>query len=219
MPAGQKKRGNMAKDVNRSKSERARTMREARETAERRGRMWNYAIGALIVVVVAGLVVLALTRERSEDVEIAGLQTYSDLSNTHTEGPVEYEHTPPAGGMHNSVWLNCGIYSEPVPNENAVHSLEHGAVWITYDPALSESDVAELRDYVEGLRLRVRQFIVVSPYEGLPSPVVASAWERQVMLDGVDDERLRHFVDQFVQGPQSPEPGARCDGGVGTPDA
>lgn len=219
MPAGEKARGNVAKDVKRGKSERARTMREAREAADRRGRMWNYAIGALVVIVVAGLVVLALSRERSEDVDIVGLQTYSDLSNTHTEGPVEYEHTPPAGGLHSSTLLNCGIYSEPIPNENVVHSLEHGAVWITYDPTLSDSDVAELRDFVEGLRQRVREYIVVSPYEGLPSPVAASAWERQVFLDGVDDERLRQFVDQFVRGTQSPEPGGPCTGGIGTPDA
>lgn len=203
-----------------SKTDRAAAMRAEREAAERRGKRWNYAIAGLAVVAVAGLVVLALTRDEGADnVEIAGLLTYDDVSGIHTEEPVDYEQSPPVGGMHSEVLLNCGVYSEPVPNVNAVHSLEHGAVWITYDPALADEDVADLREYVSGLRNSERQYVVVSPYEGLPTPVVASAWARQVQLDGVEDERLGHFVDQFVRGAQSPEPGAPCSGGVGTPDA
>jgi hypothetical protein len=202
-----------------SKTDRAAAMRAEREAAERRGKRWNYAIAGLAVVVVAGLVALALTMDKdSDDVEIAGLSTFDDVAADHTEQPVEYEQTPPVGGMHSEVLLNCGIYSEPVPNENAVHSLEHGAVWITYDPSLADEDVADLREYVTDLRNSVRQYVVVSPYEGLPAPVIASAWARQVQLDGVSDERLGQFIDQFVRGTQSPEPGAPCSGGVGTPD-
>ncbi len=124
---------------------------------------------------------------------------------------MNYPQTPPVGGNHNAQWLNCGIYDQPVPNENAVHALEHGAVWVTYNPDLSAEDVQTLRD------LMPSSYIVLSPYAGLDAPVVASAWGVQLKLDGVDDPRLKSFIDVYRQGSQTPEPGAACDGGVGTP--
>ncbi len=54
----------------------------------------------------------------------------------HLEEPVTYTENPPVGGVHNPVWQNCGYYAAPIPNETAVHSLEHGAIWITYQPDL-----------------------------------------------------------------------------------
>ena len=62
------------------------------------------------------------------------VKSYSNLSRNHTKEPVDYPQTPPVGGPHNPIWQNCGFYSKPVRNEHAVHSMEHGAVWITYSP-------------------------------------------------------------------------------------
>ena len=75
------------------------------------------------------------------------------------------------GGDHNAVWLNCGIYSAPVANENAVHSMEHGAVWITYPPSLAKDAVDQLTDLV-----KTENYVVLSPYQNLPSPLVAPKW-------------------------------------------
>jgi hypothetical protein len=112
------------------------------------------------------------------------------------------------------VWQNCGFYEEPVPNEPAVHSLEHGAVWVTHDPGLEEDQVEELRTLAEE-----NSYVLVSPYEGLSAPVVASAWGHQVELEGAGDENLQSFVEAYQQGPQTPEPGASCSGGTGEPAA
>ncbi len=97
-------------------------------------------------------------------------------------------------------------------DENAVHTLEHGAVWVTYSPDLPQEEVSELQDLANS-----RDCVLVSPYPDLDSPVVASAWGKQLQLEGADDPALNRFVGSYLQGPQTPEPGATCTGGVGTP--
>jgi hypothetical protein len=134
-----------------------------------------------------------------------GVQSFENLSRDHTEGPVDYGQTPPVGGPHYRVWQNCGFYAEPVREENAVHSQEHGAVWITYRPNLPQDQVDKLRDLASG-----QSYVLVSPYPELPAPVVASAWGKQLRLEGANDPRLEQFVRAYQQGPQSPEPGAPC---------
>jgi hypothetical protein len=149
--------------------------------------------------------------ERAEQ-PIEGLETFEGLTQNHVAGPVDYPQNPPVGGDHAAAWQNCGFYPDPVGDENAVHSLEHGAVWITHDPDLPAADVETLRGLADA-----NNYVLVSPKDGLPSPVVASAWGLQVQLDGVDDDRLPVFLQAYVRGPQTPEPGAACTSGVGTP--
>jgi hypothetical protein len=145
---------------------------------------------------------------------IPGVVTYSNLARTHVTGPVTYAQNPPVGGPHDPVWLNCGIYTSPVRNENAVHSLEHGAVWITYQPSLPESAVQHLVTLVKG-----HAYVILSPYPGLPAPVVASAWGLQLKLQSATDPRIAQFIQKYANGPQAPEPGGECTGGTGTPVA
>ncbi|WP_350277866.1 DUF3105 domain-containing protein [Kribbella sp. HUAS MG21] len=143
---------------------------------------------------------------------IAGVQEFGDLSRDHVENAVAYRPVPPVGGQHGPVLQNCGFYSTPVQNEYAVHSLEHGAVWITYATDLPARQVEILKTWSGS-----GSHVLVSPYNGLPSPVVASAWGLQLRLSGADDERLGKFVAAYAQGPQTPEPGAPCRGGAGVP--
>lgn len=141
---------------------------------------------------------------------IEGLETFAaaDLSREHTEKDVDYDQTPPVGGAHSEVWRNCGFYAEPVPDEQGVHSMEHGAVWITFQPGLAAAQVEIVRGLAEG-----RTFVLASPHPDLPRPVVASAWGLQLELDSADDPRLEEFVDAYREGPQTPERGAPCTGG------
>jgi predicted small secreted protein len=143
----------------------------------------------------------------------AGVTSYSNLSRDHTKEPVDYPQSPPVGGPHNPIWQNCGFYSKPLRNEYAVHSMEHGAVWITYSPDLPKDQVETLRDIAHR-----NSYVLVSPYSDLPSQVVASAWGKQLHLNSADDPRLEQFVRAYQQGPQNPEPGAPCNGGVGSPE-
>jgi hypothetical protein len=138
--------------------------------------------------------------------------SYEVASANHTLGNVDYSQNPPVGGDHAPEWENCGYYNMPLRNENAVHSMEHGAVWITYRPDLPQDQVDRLKRLGNG-----RTYVLVSPYPGLPAAVVASAWGRQLQLDSANDPRLEQFVQYFAQGPTTPEKGAPCTGGIGSP--
>lgn len=132
-----------------------------------------------------------------------------EYSADHVEGEVLYEQVPPVGGPHNNVWQNCGYYDEPIYNWHGVHSMEHGAVWITYDPELPDEDIQRLRN------LANQTYVLVSPYPGLEDPVVASVWGHQIRLDEADDDRLEPFIREYRMNPgTTPEPGALCTLGV-----
>ena len=163
----------------------------------------------LVVIAALGafLAVLLLSDRHQEASEPAGVQSFENLSRTHTYDPVTYEQTPPVGGDHNPVWQNAGFYEEPVQNEKAVHTMEHGAVWITYDPDLPQDQKEELRQIVES-----QDCLLASPYPDLPTPVVASAWGKQLRLQSVDEPGLREFIQAYRKGSQTPEPGAPCTG-------
>jgi hypothetical protein len=142
------------------------------------------------------------------------------LRHNHVDGPVTYSVTPPVGGDHNATWMTCGIYNQPVPNERAVHNLEHGAVWITYQPGLPPAQIQQLRAF-EARQSRLQggsRYIDMSPYLGLASPIVVSSWGYQLRLDSPSDARLAQFVDKFRNSPTySPEYQAPCTGGTGKP--
>ncbi|MFC7327835.1 DUF3105 domain-containing protein [Marinactinospora rubrisoli] len=184
---------------------RAQRIREER----RRKIVRTTGVSAAVVLVLGGVAFAGYMEYQRRTVE--GLQEFEGLTNTHVEEDVDYEQSPPVGGDHHAAWQNCGVYTEPLRDVHAVHSLEHGAVWITYRPDLPEEQVEQLNElYTPG------SYVVVSPYEGdMPSPIVASAWGRQVALDTPADERLGKFLRLYEQHPGVPEPGARCDGAVG----
>jgi Protein of unknown function (DUF3105) len=130
-------------------------------------------------------------------------------SPIHTESIVHYQLRPPAGGMHNPIWWNCGFYDEAIPDEHAVHDLEHGAVWLAYAPDLPAADLEVIHDLA-----RANPKVIASSYPDLRKgeAVVATAWARQLRLDTVDDPRLAEFVAQYQDGPQAPESGSSCTG-------
>ncbi len=149
------------------------------------------------------------------DSGIEGVQTFPDRTEYHDHVQEVTDPglgIPPAFGAHFSAWQSCGIYDQPVQLGNALHSMEHGAVWLTYLPDLSSEQVDALRDIVRG-----NAFVLMSPYEGQTSPVVLTAWTVQLVIDELPDERIAQFVQSYANGPQNPEPGAPCSGGVGTP--
>lgn len=140
---------------------------------------------------------------------IEGIQVYDNLTSDHVKTPVTYPQSPGVGGDHSPVWTNCGIYTEPVEQMRAVHSMEHGAVWVTYRPDLTAAQVQKLTELVGP-----KSYTVLSPNPDQTSPVTATAWGIQLPLDDPSDARLEQFLTTYIQGEQTPEPGAPCTGSV-----
>lgn len=139
---------------------------------------------------------------------IPGMTTNENFARDHLVGQFVYQQLPPVSGAHSSTWQNCGVYDQIIPNETAVHSLEHGAVWITYRPNLAPADIEQLRHLAVE-----RNFVLLSPYPNQPAQIVATAWGLQIRADSAFDERVERFVNKYMQGVQTPEPGALCSGG------
>jgi hypothetical protein len=191
-----------------------------RTTAVAPQRPWGLIIASIAVVAFAAAVIsYAVVEVQRADAakidspdEIAGLETYEyEAGQEHVTTSVDYSESPPVGGLHAPPpdWADCTgtVYDVDIRHENAVHSLEHGAVWITYNPdEISEDDIATLAE------LAGKSGRMLSPYEGLDSPISIQSWNHQLKVDSADDERLKQYADFFTyNGDYFPEPGATCE--------
>ncbi|MDH6551736.1 hypothetical protein M2161_003312 [Streptomyces sp. SAI-133] len=215
--------GSAKKSTAAARKARIEEMRRAEQSRERRNRLLT--IGAAVVVV-AGLVVgsVVLVQSQSDDDTAAGgkghFVTGSDgvktwkgtLGRNHVAKTVDYPMEPPVGGDHNQVWMNCNgdVYTKAIGNMNAVHSLEHGAVWVTYTSAAKKADVDAL-----AAKVKKTPYTLMSPDDKQKDPIMLSAWGHQRTVTGASDPNVAKFFEKFVQGEQTPEPGAACTGGLG----
>ncbi|WP_283133862.1 DUF3105 domain-containing protein [Rhizohabitans arisaemae] len=203
----------MSKSKAQDRREHIARMRADDKRRERRVALLSWGIGGLVIVILVGLVGVYLVQQRQGS-DLGAVQTFKYKGGVHKEEAIKYPETPPVGGDHAPPpkWQNCGIYDQPISSESAVHSLEHGAVWITYRPDLAKDQVDALRSVVG-----TQTYILLSPFQGLPSPIVLSSWNKQLKIEKADDPRIRAFIKEFKNGPETPEPGAACSQGVGTP--
>lgn len=178
----------------------------------RRRRLVLLLAGLAALLLVGAALAVPVVVDRLRDLTTPSLddvRVYEDLRTDHVDDgeSVDYDPVPPPGGPHADVWLACGVYDEPVRDENAVHALEHGTTWITYDPdEVSADDVEELAEQLpdEG---------ILSPYPGQDARVTVTVWGRQLDLRNAGDDRLQLFLDAYGDGHTAPEPMASCEGG------
>ncbi|MEV0321005.1 DUF3105 domain-containing protein [Streptomyces sp. NPDC050658] len=192
--------------------------RRAQAARERRNRIITVTLSGVVVAGLIGggwyLVDDARQQERAETAAaerpVRGEKTFKDLGRNHVTTPVTYEMSPAVGGDHDQAWMNCAgdIYPEEIGETNAVHSLEHGAVWVTYNDKAAAEDVSALKSKVKNT-----PYTLMSPYAGQASPLTLSAWGKQLQVKSADDPRVQKFLAKYVQGEQTPEPGAACTGG------
>ncbi|MGW4758029.1 DUF3105 domain-containing protein [Streptomyces chartreusis] len=223
--------GSAKNQSNAARKARIEEMRRAERVRERRNRILTIVASSVVVagLVVGGVFVVQSQADKAEasdakdkddKVKTAGklvadkdgLKTWKGtLGRTHVTEPVKYPVEPPVGGDHDRVWMNCNgdVYTKAVNNMNAVHSLEHGAVWVTYNSKAPKADV-------EALAAKVKQtpYTLMSPDDGQQDPIVLSAWGVQRTVTGAKDPNVGKFFETYVQGKQTPEPGAACTGGM-----
>jgi hypothetical protein len=182
-------------------------------------RPWGLIAAAIAVAVFAAAVltyaVVKVNAANADKVtstdQIQGLETFDYAAGQdHVTTPVQYKESPPVGGPHDPNWADCAgsVYTVDIRHENAVHGLEHGAVWITYNPGqLSDADVAKLAKLVDGQSGRM-----LSPYVGQDSAISLQSWDHQLKVDSADDKRIKQFADFFTRnGDFYPEVGASCE--------
>jgi hypothetical protein len=184
-------------------------------------RPWGLIAAAIAVVVFAAAVITYAVVQVNEANagrvdsldDIDGVEAFDYTGGDHVTTTVEYEQSPPVGGPHDGNWADCtgSVYDVDIRHENAVHSLEHGAVWITYNPdELSDDDVDRLAGLVEGESGRM-----LSPYVGLDAAVSLQSWNHQLKVDSADDERIEQYADFMTFNSEVenayPEVGASCE--------
>ncbi|HVQ89831.1 MAG TPA: DUF3105 domain-containing protein [Mycobacteriales bacterium] len=144
----------------------------------------------------------------SEAAKIQGISVVTIAERNHVQTPVSYPQSPPIGGNHDPQWADCTgtVYANPIRSENAVHALEHGAVWITYQPGIAAAELDSLKKRVDGVN-----YMMLSPYPGLKSKVSLQSWGHQLFVDSADDPRVDQFVtDLRLNSSTTPEFGASC---------
>ena len=185
---------------------------QRRLDVQREKRMRMIRIWGPIGVAVIGLIIFAALRLGNVK-EIEGVTIVSSAqSNQHdSELHIEFGGLPPMGGPHNPIWENCGIYDTPVLPEHAIHSMEHGAVWISYHPDISDADLLTLQDLARG-----DNYLLLAPYPDLAANIVLTVWDRQLAIESPGDDRIEQFIDGYRR-TRGPESAAQCNGGIGQP--
>jgi hypothetical protein len=167
-------------------------------------------LGALaaILVIAIGYSVYSWSKDRDLNQIPDGVANYTYSQGQHDDTFTAWTESPPVGGVHNNAWQTCAFYSAKIDTGHAVHSLEHGAVWITYRSDVPQDQLDELKKLADD-----NTYILVSPYEDQTSPIVATSWNHQLNLQSADDKDLDRFIRVFKNNATyTPEYGASCTG-------
>jgi uncharacterized protein DUF3105 len=191
----------------------------------RKPKPWSMIIGIIAIVALAGgvftyafmtinakekWVVSADNPDPSENIDGVVRAKYDAGQHVQATQRVAYDKTPPFGGPHDGVWADCNgtVYPKAVRTENMVHALEHGAVWIAYNPDKIKGKALDtLKKKVSG-----QPYMMLSPYPGLDKPISMQSWGHQLKLTSATDTRIDDFIKSLRENQyQNPEPGGRCD--------
>jgi hypothetical protein len=187
---------------------------QSKKIVNQRQTPWGLIISTVLIVLLAiGVIGYAVSQNKKKSdakdpAKISGIVHKTFSSGEHKAGVISYAESPPIGGPHSPIWADCDgtVYPNQIANENAVHDLEHGAVWITYKPGLPSHQLDVLTKLVSN-----HPYTILTPYDGLKSNVSLQAWGYQLFVNSATDKRVEQFIKTLrLSQTNTPELGASC---------
>jgi len=147
--------------------------------------------------------------DRGADSLLTDVEQYPSEGRTHVAGgsDVDYARTPPLSGPHYDGTVEAGFYDETQPLGDVVHTLEHGAVVVYYDPGtLTPEAERSLTEWTAAHDGRWSSVVVMPHPESDPdSAYVLTAWRTELRMDSYDVEVVRAFLAEYLgRGPENP---------------
>ena len=136
------------------------------------------------------------------------------LSQEHNDAKLKYDLSKsiPMGGVHNSYWVACKVWDTPVAPEYAIHSLEHGAIWIVYNSTLKPAEVNIIKNLAKN-----DPYMLVTKVDNAKDPITVTAWGFQIKAKKANDLRIPLFIKTYKNSKTTPELGAPCTPGLTDP--
>lgn len=176
---------------------------ERRDTLVKKKKTAKWLILAIIAGLIIGAFYLLFTKEsdNAPRTDFSTVKPSEGQSHVSKGTRVTYQSNPPTSGDHWATPLKDGIYDEEKPDEAIVHSMEHGRVWVSYNPSISN----EIKDELLNL-LKNRSAIILTPREGNDTDIALAAWERLDTFDvegTLDTQRILDFIKNYLnKGPE-----------------
>lgn len=187
----------MDENISRGEQERLNRLKAMRSRRIKTALVWF-----MIVTVIAGAVYALVVWSKSMSKNKPGEAVPEMASRDHIppESPrPEYNTNPPTSGNHYAQPANWGIYAEALPDEQLVHNLEHGGIWISYrDPGNVEL-VEQLKNIADDYSLKV----IMTARPQNDSAIAVAAWGRLLKLDTFDRGQILDFLKAYInKGPE-----------------
>ena len=191
-----------------SKNERKEYLREFRQGEDKKDAkkslMVKIIVAAVVLAVVGGIGYLIATSNPDGESSYLQGEDIPKLEAGHiNQGEIvtTYNSNPPTSGPHLGNLQPCDFYNEEVPDEAVVHTLEHGAIWVTYKDKSLEGSMRSLFE-------KESAKVIISPRSANDSAVAVASWGRLLKLDEFDENQILDFIDSNRN--NSPEPLAPC---------
>jgi len=156
------------------------------------GNFNKIAIGVVTLLIIGAVAFVLLAPKKSPEINLLGEQIADQGRDHIAPGSAHdpYNSNPPTSGPHWEKQATCKVYDEPVADEAAIHSLEHGAVWITY----KDKDDKELSDSLKSVVEKDPTKVLLSPRPENDSKIALASWTRLMKLDAFDESQITTFI-------------------------
>jgi len=176
------------------------------QEAKNRKRILKKVFVWILSIAVAGLLVYGVIFYANQAEKNNPGEQFNILGREHIQNGAthsQYNSNPPTSGWHYSQPANFGVYKQELPDENILHNLEHGGIWISYKPDIDE----DIKSKLEDIGKNNSGSVVVSPRAANDSNIAVASWGRLLKLDNIDENQIKLFIKMNKN--RSPEPLAK----------